>query len=212
MGTALGGYTGRSVIKNVKTPTKTTANTPTKTTANTQAHNASKILGQVLNNVSTITGTTSNQANAISAASAQAAMAQSAHEAAINREFQQKSWEQTSAYNAAEAQKNRDWQEHMSNTAYQRAMSDMLAAGLNPILAYQQGGASTPAGSVASIGTLGGAMGTGYSYTGIQESANSLKNIAVITELAGTAIETINEGIQKYGSLKNYVKAVMNGK
>lgn len=53
--------------------------------------------------------------------------------------------------NIALNRENRAWEEEMANTQWQRGVQDMIAAGLNPMLAYSQGGASTPNTSAATV-------------------------------------------------------------
>lgn len=78
-------------------------------------------------------------------------------------------------FNSTEAMKNRGWQEYMSNTAYQRAVEDMKKAGLNPILAFQNGGASTPGGSAGTIS--GASMGApSASALGVSRASGFVPN------------------------------------
>lgn len=56
-------------------------------------------------------------------------------------------------FSAAEAEKQRNWETQMSNTAVQRQVTDMEASGINPAMAFGGGagggGASTPHGAAA---------------------------------------------------------------
>lgn len=77
------------------------------------------------------------------------------------------------------AQETRDWQERMSNTSYQRAMQDMRTAGLNPMLAYNLGGASTPSTSLPRVeNPLAGASGAFSSAVDVRRARAEIANMS----------------------------------
>ncbi len=97
--------------------------------------------------------------------------------------------ERTNAQNAQLAREQMAFQSQMSGTSYQRAVADMMAAGLNPMLAYSQGGASTPTGQTAVMQNALGAGATSgqQAYQLALNTAMNEADILLKREQAGAA-------------------------
>lgn len=99
--------------------------------------------------------------------------------------------QRTNSANAAQALQQQNFQAAQTGTAYQRGVADMQAAGLNPMLAYSQGGASSGSGSAAVMqNSLG--MGVSSALQGattmatFQNLLKTGKNIDADTSLKDT--------------------------
>ena len=87
-------------------------------------------------------------------------------------------------FNAAEAQKLRDWQTEMSNSAYSRSIADLKKNGVNPYMAiHGLSPASTPTGAAASsgygVGNAGRSPGSPQGFNNMINSAFNLSSKAI---------------------------------
>lgn len=116
-------------------------------------------------------------------------------------------WQQMANFNAAEAQKSREWQERMANTVYQRTVKDMIKAGINPVLAAGMGlgTASAGSGATATAGNPTTFMPNTFADSqsasvGHQESQGSswqqsVNGLAYLADAISGAIQHITSGI-----------------
>ena len=92
----------------------------------------------------------------------------------------------TNSANQEMASDNRDWQTYMSNTAHQREVADLKAAGLNPILSAGGTGAATGAGAQATMinpaGDLASSINSSRRIDEVEKQALLLKGREVETQ------------------------------
>lgn len=125
----------------------------------------------------------------------------------------QKNWDIAQAANAAsaqQAQSQMDFQERMRATQYQTAVEDMQKAGLNPMLAYSQGGAGTPSGAMGQVSTAKVGNTLASAVQGYQSMAMTNADLdqkqALTTNTSAQTLKTEADTIQTAVSIQKILE------
>lgn len=102
------------------------------------------------------------------------------------KDFALKTQADNNAWSAQQAQKQMDFQAQMANTAHQREVADLKAAGLNPVLSAGGSGASAPSGAAGQTDTSVLQSITSY----LMQQNQNLVNLEAQRVSAHTALET----------------------
>lgn len=112
---------------------------------------------------------------------------------------------QNSAFNAAQAELNRDWQEYMSGTSHQREVNDLIAAGLNPVLSANSGASWQSVGNATADPSSAQALGNlAATYMNNQASIEMSKIQASATVAAASSAASIAAAATRYAAQKAY--------